>query len=433
MYPHLGIICFAVLLAPTPAQEKPLPLEFQKAMDRGVAYLKSLQKPDGSWPHDRKGATPLAAWTLLECDVSPNDPIIQKAAAYTRDFILTSDRTYEIALAIMLFDRLGDPEDLPLIESLAVQLLAGQNAHHGWSYDCPPLPQAELAYLRDHLAKQKEKPAPKLPEQRPPQKPRDPKLVHESAMKLAQILNQAPLPRPIPGLQDEADNSNTQFALLALWVARRNGMPIDKALERVAVRFRATQHKSGGWPYDNRPFGPDQKPSQPTATMTAAGLLALAAANGLTLDKGVKQDFNKDPVVTAGLVAVSVSIGEPGQPRDKLLLANPGRSYYFLWTLERMAVIYNLKTIGGKDWHRWGVELILANQQADGSWRGEFADGGCDTCFALLFLRKANIAEDLTARFGLQMRDPGAVPARLLDLIASEVQPGIENKQAPKK
>jgi hypothetical protein len=96
-------------------------------------------------------------------------------------------------------------------------------------------------------------------------------------------------------------------------------------------------------------------------------------------------------------------------------------------------VIYNLKTIGGKDWHRWGVELILANQQADGSWRGEFAEGGCDTCFALLFLRKANVAEDLTARFGTQMRDPGAVPARLLDFIANEVQPGIENKQAPKK
>jgi hypothetical protein len=398
-----------------------------------VAYLKSLQQADGSWPHQRKGATPLAAWTLLECDVSPNDPIIQKAVAYTREFILTSDSTYEIALAIMLLDRLGDPEDLPLLEALSLQLLAGQNPHHGWTYGCPPLPESELTRLRQHLAKQKEKGPPKLPEKRPVQKPRDPKQVHQAAMKLAQDLNNAPVPRPIPGLLDEADNSNTQFALLALWVARRNGMPADKALERVASRFRGTQHKSGGWPYDNRPVGAELKPSQPTATMTAAGLLALAAANGLTADKGVKGDFNKDPVVTAGLVAVSVSIGEPGQPRDKLLLASPGKSYYFLWTLERMAVIYNLKTIGGKDWHRWGVELILANQQADGGWRGEFAEGGCDTCFALLFLRKANVAEDLTARFGTQMRDPGEVPARLLDLIASEVQPGIDSKQSPKK
>jgi hypothetical protein len=425
--------CVAILASRSPARDQPPPPEFQKSMDRGVAYLKSLQKADGSWPHQRKGATPLAAWTLLECDVSPNDPIIRKAVAYTRDFILTSDSTYEIALAIMLLDRLGDPEDLPLLEALSVQLLAGQNAYHGWTYGCPPLPESERTRLTQHLAKQKEKAPPKLPEKRPALKPRDPKLVHEAAMTLAQKLNNAPPPRPIPGLLDEADNSNTQFALLALWVARRNGMPVDKALERVAGRFRGTQHKSGGWPYDNRPVGAELKPSQPTATMTAAGLLALAAANGLTADQGVKGDFNKDPVVKAGLVAVSVSIGEPGQARDQLLLASPGKSYYFLWTLERMAVIYNLKTIGGKDWHRWGVEVILANQQADGSWRGEFAEGGCDTCFALLFLRKANVAEDLTARFGNQMRDPGAVPARLLDFIANEVQPGIENKQPPKK
>jgi hypothetical protein len=295
------------------------------------------------------------------------------------------------------------------------------------------LPQSELTRLREQLAKQKEAGPPKMPEKQLPRTARDPKKVDARAMKLAEALNKAPLPRPIPGVADEADNSNTQFALLALWVARRNGMPVDKALERVEMRFRATQHKSGGWPYDNRPVGADLKPSQSTATMTAAGLLALAAANGLTADKKLKGDFNKDPVVTKGLFALGANVGEPGQPRDKLLLANPGKSYYFLWTLERMAVIYNLKTIGGKDWYRWGVEVILANQQADGGWRGEFAEGGCDTCFALLFLGKANIAPDLTERFGTKMKDPGVAPSGLLDLIANEVQPGIEKKEPRKK
>src|ERR1700675_71071 len=129
----LASACLAVPLGQAAAQEAPLPPEFKKAMDRGVAHLQGLQRPDGSWPHERKGATPLAAWTLLECDVSPNDPAIQKAVTYTRDFILGSDRTYEMALAIMLLDRLGDEGDLPLIEALTVQLLAGQNAYHGWS------------------------------------------------------------------------------------------------------------------------------------------------------------------------------------------------------------------------------------------------------------------------------------------------------------
>jgi hypothetical protein len=250
-------------------------------------------------------------------------------------------------------------------------------------------------------------------------------------MTLARNLNAGPLPMAIPGVIDDADNSNTQFAVLALWIGRRHGMPTGPALQRVEKRFRSTQFKSGGWAYDARPVGAEAKPPSPTATMTACGLLALAASAGLT-DKGVRPDFAKDPVVTGGLYALSVSIGEPGQPRDKLILGNAGRSYYFLWTLERMAVIYNLKTIGGKDWHRWGIELILANQQGDGSWRGEFADGGCDTCFALLFLRKANVARDLTDRFGTEMKDPGVAPGRLLDIIGNEVQPGIDKKM-PKK
>ena len=45
---------------------------------------------------------------------------------------------------------------------------------------------------------------------------------------------------------------------------------------------------------------------------------------------------------------------------------------YFLWSLERMAVIYDLKLIEGKDWYEWGAEIILANQQADGGWRERF-------------------------------------------------------------
>ena len=35
-----------------------------------------------------------------------------------------------------------------------------------------------------------------------------------------------------PWAQMAGDNSNTQFAALALWVARRHGLPVDLALQR---------------------------------------------------------------------------------------------------------------------------------------------------------------------------------------------------------
>jgi hypothetical protein len=67
-----------------------------------------------------------------------------------------------------------------------------------------------------------------------------------------------------------------------------------------------------------------------------------------------------------------------------------------LWSLERACVTLNLETLGKKDWYNWGAELLLANQQPNGTWQGEYAGSGADTCFALLFLRKSNLARDLS-------------------------------------
>ena len=44
--------------------------------------------------------------------------------------------------------------------------------------------------------------------------------------------------------------------------------------------------------------------------------------------------------------------------------------------------------IGYQDWYQWGADILLANQQQDGSWQGEYGTGGADTAFALLFLKK---------------------------------------------
>ena len=41
---------------------------------------------------------------------------------------------------------------------------------------------------------------------------------------------------------------------------------------------------------------------------------------------------------------------------------------YFLWSVERVAVLYNLPTIGKKEWYRWGAEILVANQKKDGNW-----------------------------------------------------------------
>jgi hypothetical protein len=435
-----GVLAALAVPHRTAAQDAVRPKELQEAIDKGTDYLKRIGA-NGIWNHRDKGATPLAAWTLLECGVSPNDPLIQKAAEYTRRFIQTNGKTYDIALGIMFLDKLGDPEDEPLIEVLALQLLGGQNATFGWTYYCPGPSQKDAARLKEHYAKLAKAP-PRLlpePETKPAVKaPRDPAKVDPDVLAAVEALDKK-LPAAI-FVNDTAgsDNSNTQFALMGLWIARRHGMPVDKALERVEVRFRTTVQKFGGWGYGPRVPQPGDKPGNlppsytPNATMTSVGLISLAMGNGVAAPGARRIALNEDPVVRTNLVIVSASIGDVGQPKDSLEVQKNSKSYYFLWTLERMAVIYGLKTIAGKDWHRWGVELLRANQKQDGSWQGEYSEGGCDTCFALLFLAKANVAGDLTTKLKDKVKDPGKVAEDLLDKIGQEVKPGID-KPPPKK
>src|SRR5262245_30484402 len=75
LWAALAGLCFLFRPAPLRAADDPV---VKRAVDKGVAFLKSKQQPDGLWKHDEIGATSLAALTLLECGVPADDPAIQK-------------------------------------------------------------------------------------------------------------------------------------------------------------------------------------------------------------------------------------------------------------------------------------------------------------------------------------------------------------------
>jgi hypothetical protein len=406
------LIVFVLLPKPARADD-----DIPAAIARGVTYLRSLQDQGGTWPHNKLGATALAALTLVECGAEPTDPAVIRATAVLRSGAGSMNDTYSIALTILLLDRLGDPGDTPLIQALGVRLLAGQMVDGGWSYFCPILGGDEetrwltrVAQQRNELVAQRGPPRPLPPA---PPVAKKPELVPEVKTIMRLIVRpagQAAPPRP--GI---CDNSNTQFATLGLWTAGRQGVPADLALTRVEQRFRASQNRDFGWGYHS--IG---READSTATMTCAGLLGLAVSYGIgearlqtAPDKEPKAARTKparnpaqDPAIRNGLLALSTTIG---QPRGRRVPRQPGRAdrgYYFLWSLERVAMTFGLETIGKKDWYGWGSELLLAHQEDNGAWLGEFAQGGTDTCFALLFLKRANLLRDLTARLK-GVTDPG--------------------------
>jgi hypothetical protein len=418
-----GIVLSLLILAP--AAQAADRDAIKQAIERGVAALKGMQQSDGTWLCREIGGTALAGLTLLECDAPTNDLAVKAAADAVRAVSVGETRTYSLALSILFLDRLGEEADVPLIESMAVRLLAGQGPHGGWSYQVPDVSENESRRLASLLKQRNElstrprpsetrSPADRAAEQARVEAQR--KLTKEIRQQI-EVINKPGFVRPILGRED---NSNSQFAVLALWVARRHGLPTDESLKLVNKRFRDSQNGDGGWDYLTH----SSRNGRSTPTMTCAGLLGLAVGFGLaeaTLrtdkpkegDKAAKAvDPTRDKAVRAGLAALGSSLGNPVGPNNAGAaprLTQGGRFYYFLWSLERVAVAFGLNTIGGKDWYGWGSEIALANQQADGTWRGDFSLIGADTCFALLFLRRANLARDLTSALKGKFEDPGAV------------------------
>ena len=157
------------------------------------------------------GFASLPGLTLLECGVPASDPAVQKAAKLVRAEAGSlggpnlNRATYQLALAILFLDRLGEREDEAIIQFLALCLIAGQRADGGWTYDCPKLDQKEvpklLVLLGDTISSLRD--------------------WHKAAKKEDTF--------PSGGW----DNSNTQFAVLALWVAHATHVLIEKPIELV--------------------------------------------------------------------------------------------------------------------------------------------------------------------------------------------------------
>jgi hypothetical protein len=412
------------LARPAMADPKPITKEEQakidRAIDRGVAFLKKVQTKQGDFgwkmTNDGRflvGQCALPAYALLEAGVPPDDPVIQKAAAYLRPRVPLTDRTYELPLAILFFDRLGDPKDKTLIQMCALRLIAGQHRSGGWAYHCPILSdenaQGLLNSLRDLDQRWKEG-----------KKTRDQVLqglelpaslqgltVFQSSMYLWQepslTANEKAVAMSRVSLLGWTDNSNTQFALLGLWAARRHGVPVDPTLSISVERFERTHiFPEGHWLY-----GVDKElGAKSRGSMTCVGLIALAIGRGLKLPTtGSVSRGQKDVHVLRGLAALSRWIGKPKGDMKK---RSEIEELYFLWSMERVAMLFGLKEINHKDWYRWGAEGLVTNQQKSGWWpeapphkripKGPVYKATLNTSFALLFLKRSHPMKDLTAK-----------------------------------
>ncbi len=303
------------------------------AIDGGIKYLLAEQNPNGSWsPYPRQpgGVTALCTLALLNSGVDPNNAEIKRALSYLRKIELNKlSQTYNVSLQTMALCAAEPREHLAKIQKNVNWLESIQQPQGQWSY----------------------------------------------------------------GARAGGDNSNSQFAVLALHEAERVGATVkQETWEKAVAYWKGCQNPGGSWGYQ-------KSGGAGLGSMTCAGIAATVICKGRV--------DNSNATIKNGLVQCC----QPQEEDDSLDRAltwlgnnfsvrrNPGRRgagsywhYYYLYGLERVGRLTARRLIGEHDWYREGAEFLISQQDPfSHQWTGQ---GHAEkhphiaTALALLFLSK---------------------------------------------
>ena len=320
--------------------------EVERAIRGGVRFLVGKQRDDGSWSDveeaSKTGVTSLVTLALLTAGESPDSDSIRRALEYLRQFDPGQlDSVYSVSLQTMVFAAAKPREDIVRIQSNVdwlqeAQIVAGD---HG------PWP-GSWTYRINKI--------------------------------------------------ERGDNSNTQYALLALNAASEVGVKVRPEVWKLARDYWLKyQLPDGSWAYT--PEGNNTS----TASMTCAGISSLVIT-GLKRFRGIEKLVGEEDVEDCGRGGTDLALqrGINWLAGHFMVGQNFGAGqqwkYYYLYGLERTGRLSGVRFFGEHDWYREGAEELVHDQdKLAGFWRGVQYEGAgpmrpptIATSFALLFLAK---------------------------------------------
>jgi hypothetical protein len=345
-------IAFVTALA-TPARGEVTAAQVNAAIANGMAFLEKQQQPGGNWPElaaEPGGVTALCTLALLNCGRTPNDPSVKKALDYLERHEEPA-RTYSTSLFIMAFTQ-ADPKKYALkiqrmSRTLAQLQVRDNETKGGWSYERPT---------------------------------------------------------------NRADNSNTQFAMLALHEAEKAGAKLSDQTWQLALNYwtkPGMQYPSGAYGY--------LQTERPTGSMTCAGIASLIIARDRLAATDAKVVGSKvqccgaqaeNDEVERALAWMGQHFSVERNPDDGVLRGSNNNWWlYYLYALERVGRMsgqrFFVSTRRGEkgdvilephDWYREGCEVLIETQDKfTHRWTGQGSvenDPTIATSLALLFLSK---------------------------------------------
>lgn len=191
----------------------------------------------------------------------------------------------------------------------------------------------------------------------------------------------------------DGDNSNAQFAVLALHEAERAGAEIRRETwEKAATYWAECQNPDGAWGYKmdwNEGLG----------SMTCAGIGATVICQERVRAADAHVDNGLVECCQPHVDDDSLERAINWLARNFSVRRNPGRRgmgqvwhYYYLYGLERVGRLTARRFIGDHDWYREGAEYLIRQQDPfSHHWQGQNTaedNPHIATSMALLFLSK---------------------------------------------
>ena len=277
----------------------------EKAIQKGVAFLKKSQSADGSWgdakPGSRSmtGPTALVTYALLESDISPQDDQVQKALYWMAKYP-QEEGTYALGLRCNAWQVANRSTRGKYLKCLR--------------YDAKKLWMAGKYGCYHYVA--------------------DPK-------------------KPGKGF----DNSNTQYGLLGVWAAARDNLEVPMQYWNACIKhWEKCQNADGGWAYGAS--------GASTPTMTAAGVASLFVC----YDQARSGEFTKCNNRITQYPRVKRGLDWFDKNFAGTMKGVGGWTYYYLYGVERVGLASGYKYFGTSDWYQMGAKFLLAKQGGGGNW-----------------------------------------------------------------